>query len=172
MNNENIMRGLFLEKITLNVNVGNDKQGMERAKKLLEKLTNRKPAYNIAKKRIATWSIRPGLPIGYKVTLRGKEAEDFLKWILKSKKNVMKKSSVDSFGNFSIGVSEYLDLIGIKYDSEIGVMGFELSGNIVRKGNRIKSRKLRKGKIPLRHRVSKEEAVSFLEKNYEVKFEK
>lgn len=167
---ENKMREIILEKVTVNINVGNDRVGMERAKKLLQKITNRTPVPNKAKRRIATWSIRPGLAIGYKVTLRGKEAIKFLDWILKSKGNIIKESSLNEYGNFSIGVAEYLDLIGIKYDAEIGVLGFEVSVTFARRGNRVKYRFFRPGKIPKRHRTTKEEVKKYLLDKFNVKF--
>ncbi len=168
MVSSNVMREIYLEKVTINISVGNDKNAMERAKKLLIKLTNRTPSYVMARKRIATWSIRPGLPIGYKVTLRGEEGEKFLKWILESKGNKVSKSSIDKYGNFSVGVHEYLDLINMKYDAEIGVMGFEVAVNFARKGIRVKNRRLKKGKIPERHRVTKKEVIDYLSNKMKV----
>ena len=74
----NKMKEVFLDKVTVNVCVGNDKQGMVKAEKLLRKLTDKEPVRNVAKRRMATWQIRPGLPIGYKVTLRNEDAKKFL----------------------------------------------------------------------------------------------
>jgi large subunit ribosomal protein L5 len=165
---QNKMREVSLEKVTVNICVGNDKQGMVRAEKLIRLLTKKTPVKACAKKRLATWQIRPGLPIGYKVTLRGKDAKEFLTWILKSKGNKLKESSLDENGNFAIGVHEYLDLSGMKYDADIGIMGFELMCTFVRKGFRIKSRRLRKAKVPQRHKVTKAEAIDYLVKNYGV----
>jgi len=170
MATENKMREIVLEKVTVNINIGNDRIGMERAKKLLQKITNRTPVPNQAKRRIATWSIRPGLAIGYKVTLRGNEAIKFLEWILKSKGNLIKDSSLNEYGNFSIGVAEYLDLIGIKYDADIGVLGFELSVTFARKGNRVKYKFFKPGRIPKRHKTTKEEVKEYLLKKFNVKF--
>jgi large subunit ribosomal protein L5 len=151
--------------------VGNDKNGMVKAEKLLRKLTNKTPVKNVAKKRIATWQIRPGLPIGYKVTLRGEEGKKFLAWVLDSKGKKFKGSSIDNNGNFSIGFHEYLDLNGMKYDADIGIMGFELMATFVRPGFRIKTRALKPTKIPQRHRIKKEEVLDFMIKNFGVKVE-
>lgn len=164
----NAMRELRLEKVTVNVCVGNDKQGMVKAEKLLKKLTNKTPVKNTAKKRLATWQIRPGLPIGYKVTLRREDAKNFLKWILDSKGKKFNSKSIDKNGNFSIGFHEYLDLSGMKYDADIGIMGFELMATFTRPGFRIKSRRLVSSKVPLRHRVTSEEVVDFMKENFGV----
>ena len=78
----NTMKEVLLNKITVNICVGNDKPGMVKAEKLLKMVTKKTPVKNAARKRLAAWQIRPGLPIGYKVTLRGEEAKKFLQWIL------------------------------------------------------------------------------------------
>ncbi|MFW5704486.1 MAG: 50S ribosomal protein L5 [Nanoarchaeota archaeon] len=157
-----------LEKVTVNICVGNDKQGMVKAEKLLIKLTGKTPVKNVAKRRLATWQIRPGLPIGYKVTLRGEDAAKFLKWVLDSKGKKFNPKSIDTNGNFSIGFHEYLDLNGIKYDADIGIMGFEVMATFIRAGFRIKRRSLYKGKVPQRHRIKKEEVVDYMTKNFGV----
>lgn len=165
----NPMREVLLEKVTVNICVGNDKQGMVKAEKLLKKITEKTPVKSTAKKRLAAWQIRPGLPIGYKVTLRGDDAKKFLKWVLDSKGKKFKASSVDKNSNFSIGVHEYLDLNGMKYDADIGIMGFELMATFVRPGFRVKTRNIRPVKVPQRHRVTKDEVVEFMKSNFEVK---
>ena len=164
----NKMREIVLEKLTVNICVGNDKSGMVKAEKLMKKITGKTPVKTTAKRRLATWQIRPGLPIGYKVTLRGSDAREFLKWILDSQGKKFKGSSVDNNGNFSIGVNEYLDLNGMKYDADIGILGFEMMVTFARPGYRVKSRDLRPTKIPQRHRVSKEEVLEYMKENFGV----
>jgi large subunit ribosomal protein L5 len=168
---ENKMRNIVFEKLTVNVCAGNDKQKMVKAEKLLEKLTEKKPVQNCAKKRLAAWKIRPGLPIGYKVTLRGEDAKKFLKWVLDSKGKKFKTSSIDSSSNFSIGFHEYLDLNGMKYDADIGILGFEVMATFRRAGFRVKNRALRKSKVPQRHRVTKDEVINYMVENFEVKLD-
>lgn len=167
----NVMKSIFIDKVTVNVCVGNDKQGMIKAEKLLSKLTNKTPVKNCAKKRLATWQIRPGLPIGYKVTLRGEEAAKFLKWILESAKNKVKMSSLDRNGNFALGFAEYLELNGMKYDADIGIMGFEVMTTFARPGFRIKNRAIKSSKVPQRHKVTKEEVVDYMKDNFGVSVE-
>ena len=164
----NKMKEVTLDKLTVNICVGNDKQGMVKAEKLLKKVTGKTPVKSTAKKRLATWQIRPGLPIGYKVTLRGEDAKKFLQWVLDSKGKKFKASSIDKNANFSLGVHEYLDLNGLKYDAEIGIMGFELMATFVRPGFRVKIRNLKPAKIPQRHRVTKNEVIDFMKENFKV----
>lgn len=168
---ENPMKKIFLEKVTLNICAGNDKLAMQKAEKLLIKLTNKTPVRCTAKKRIAQWQLRPGLPIGYKVTLRGGDAKKILKWVLVSKRSKLSQKSFDSYGNFSVGFHEYLDLEGMKYDAEIGIMGFEMVVTFARKGYRILRRRVYKNKVPLRHRVTKEEVTEYLKENIGVEVE-
>jgi large subunit ribosomal protein L5 len=169
--NTNPMKKPTIDKITVNVCVGNDKPGMIKAEKLLSKLTNKTPVKCSAKRRLNTWQIRPGLPIGYKVTLRDNDAYEFLRWVLKSKGNVISEKALDTYGNFSIGVHEYLDLVGMKYDADIGIIGFEVMTTFKRAGYRIKSRFVGKTKVPSRHKVTPEEVKEFMKQEFEVKFE-
>ena len=157
---------VFLEKLTINMCIGNDKEKMRKGEIFFKMIVpDRKPVKTCAKKRIAKWQIRPGLPIGYKLTLRREKAIEFLKWILESKGNNLNKKSIDNNGNFSIGIVEYLNLKGIKYNPEVGIIGFEVMATFSKKGYRIKTRKLNQTKIPQKHKVKKEEAINFLKSN-------
>jgi large subunit ribosomal protein L5 len=91
-----------------------------------------------------------------------------LQWVFDSKGKKFKASSIDNNGNFSIGVSEYLDLNGMKYDADIGIMGFETMATFVRHGFRVKIRNLRPAKIPKRHRVTKDEVINFMKSTFKV----
>ena len=162
------MKQVSIDKVTVNMCVGNDKNGMIKAEKLLSMLTKKTPVKCNAKRRLNTWQIRPGLAIGYKVTLRGEDAHEFLKWVLKSKGNKISKKSLDTYGNFSIGVHEYLDLSGMKYDADIGIIGFEVMTTFKRAGFRIRNRFTQKARIPQRHKVKPEEVVEFMSNEFGV----
>lgn len=167
----NPMTKVELDKVTVNICVGNDKHGMIKAEKLLRKLTEKTPVKTCAKRRLATWQIRPGLPIGYKVTLRRDDAKKFLKWVLDSKGKKITQKGFDQSSNFSIGFHEYLDLNGMKYDADIGIMGFEVMATFTRPGYRIRVRNIRSAKIPQRHRVRKEEVMDYMTQYFGVKIE-
>ncbi|MBU5688399.1 MAG: 50S ribosomal protein L5 [Candidatus Aenigmarchaeota archaeon] len=156
----NPMRKVRLEKVTLNIGTTTDKEKLERALKLLEKLTGRKPVITKTHKR-NTFGIAKGRPIGAKITLRGKEAEEMLKKILKGVDNIVKLKQING-GNFSIGVKEYIDLPGVNYDPDIGVLGFDCTVTLERPGFRVKRRKLRKAKIGKKHLITKEETVEWI----------
>ena len=167
----NPMRHIKIDKVTVNVCVGNDKLGMVKAEKLLKTLTQKTPVPCSAKKRLATWQIRPGLAIGHKVTLRGEDAHTFLAWVLKSKANKVSRKSLDTFGNFSVGVHEYLELSGMKYDADIGIIGFEVMTTFTRAGFRVSRRALKKSRIPKRHKITQEEVVAYMKEHFEVSVE-
>ena len=161
------MRKVQLEKLTLNVGCGGDLEKIERAKKMLEMLTGQKPVVTLSKKR-STFGVAKGKPVGVKVTLRKKKAEELLKKILAAKDNKVKLSQFDPEGNFSVGVGEYIELPGVKYSPEIGILGFDATATFKRAGYRIKYRKRAKRKIPNKHRIKREEVVEWLRQNFGV----
>ena len=75
----NPMQEIRIEKITLNIGAGKDQLKLEKGIKLLKNITGIEPVKTTTSKRIPEWGIRPGLPIGCKITLRKKEAEKLLK---------------------------------------------------------------------------------------------
>lgn len=164
----NPMKQIKVEKVTLNIGVGGPGENLEKAMKLLNKLTNKKPVSTKAKKRIPTWGTRPGLEIGCKVTLRGKQAVEIITRLLAAKNNRLKPSNFDRTGNVSFGISEYLDIPGIDYDASIGIIGLEAAVTLARAGFRIKLRKSKRKKIAPKHKITKEEAVDFMKTKFKI----
>ncbi|MGV8176288.1 MAG: 50S ribosomal protein L5 [Candidatus Bilamarchaeaceae archaeon] len=168
----NKMRELRVEKVTVNIGVGNSGERLDHAKELLTKLTGgKKPIETLAKKRNPVFHLRPGLPIGAKVTLRGKDALEFLDKALTARRRNVKAGSFDNEGNFSFGVPEYIDFPGAKYDPKMGVFGFDVCVTLSRKGRRVERRRLRQSKIGGGHRIGKEEAIEYATKNLNAKIE-
>lgn len=167
----NPMKQIQIDKVTVNFGAGKDQQKLENGMKLIEMITGIEPVKTYTQSRIPTWGLRPGLPIGAKITLRGDKAKDVLQRFLVAKENKMKSSCVDNRGNISFGVSEYIDIPGVKYDPKIGVMGLQLSITLKRPGFRVQRRKLKKADVGKTHRISQEEAKEFLSKEFEVVFE-
>lgn len=167
----NPMQEVRLEKVTLNIGTGGPGENLNKALKLLNRITGAKPVATTSKKRIPTWGLRPGLQIGCKVTIRGKKAEELLNRLLKAKSNKLSEKCVDKSGNLSFGIPEYLDIPGVEYDISIGILGLEVAVSLEKKGFRIKKRQFQKRKIPLRHQVSKEEAKNFMKNKFGVQFE-
>ncbi len=168
---QNPMRQIRIEKVVLNIGCGGDLQKIERAEKLLKYLTGREKVLITKSKRRSTFGIAKGKPIGVKVTLRKKEALEFLKKAFAAVDNKLKASWFDEEGNFSFGIKEYIDLPGVKYKPEIGMLGMDVCVTLERPGFRIKRRKVQKRKIPKEHRISKEEAIEWVKKTFGVEVE-
>ena len=165
----NIMRNIRIEKLTLNIGCGKDQTRLDKAVRLLNSITGISPVKTFAKKRIPEWGLRPGLPIGCKITLRKKSASDLLLRLLKSKGFRLKDSSFNEQGNISFGIEEYIDIPEVKYDPEIGIMGLEACITLERPGFRIKRRKISQKKLPKRQFITKQDAIDFMQKNFNVK---
>lgn len=168
-NKNNPMREIRIDKLTVHIATGKPGEPLEKAEKLLMKLfPNKKPIRCKAKKRVEAWKIRPGLEIGVKLTLRGKEAEDALRWLLRAVNNTLKESQFDEYGNFGFGIKEYVWIPGIKYDPEIGIFGMDVIVTVKRAGYRVELRRIKRGKIPKRHKTKKEEVINFLKAKFGV----
>jgi large subunit ribosomal protein L5 len=101
------------------------------------------------------------------VTLRRDKAAEFLGRAIAAKGNTIKASSFDNFGNLSIGIHEHIDIPGTKYDPEIGIFGMDVCLALARPGYRV-SRKRNKSNIGKSHRITREDAISFLKQSFGV----
>ena len=164
----NSMQKIMVEKISLNMGTGGPGAELEKALKLLEKISGSKPVQTKTVKRIPTWGIRPGLIIGCKVTLRGKKAEELLGRLLKGVGNKLHIASFDNEGNFAFGIHEYLDVPGITYDASIGIIGFEIAVTLKRPGFRLRRRIIKPMSIPKRHKILKDDAINFMKSKYNI----
>ena len=160
------MREIKIEKVVLSV--GGVAENLKKGVKLLVLLTGRNPAKMKSTKRIPNFGVRPGLEIGAVITIR-KNPEEILKKMLSAEDNVLKTKQI-SENNFSFGVKEYLEIPGMEYQRDIGIIGFDVTVVFKRAGRRIKLRKIKKGKIPKRQIISKEEIIKFMEEKFQTKF--
>ena len=163
------MRDVKIEKVTLNIGAGKDQTRLEKGLALLRAITNATPIKTVTKKRIQEWGLRPGLPIGCKLTLRKDKATKMLPRLLEAVENKLTKRQFDENGNIAFGIHEYIEIPGVKYDPKIGIMGLEVCITLERPGFRIKKRRLLSRKIPTRHRISRQEAIEFMTKNFNTK---
>ncbi|MFH1393875.1 MAG: 50S ribosomal protein L5 [Candidatus Micrarchaeota archaeon] len=172
MAESNPMRELLVEKVTVNIGVGSPGDRLDYAKQLVSRLAgDRTPVITKARRREPVFKLRTGLPIGVKITLRGKPATEFLEKAFAAKRKMIHKRNFDKEGNFSFGVAEYIDFPGAKYDPEIGMFGFDVCVTMKRKGKRVTQRKLHKAKIGNAHRISQDEAVAFVRDKFGVTVE-
>ncbi len=163
----NPMREIKIEKVILSI--GGTGDYLEKGHKLLKYLTEKNPMKTHAKKRIPTWSVRPGLEVGTIVTLRGSEKEDFLKRMLATVDNQLKKKQV-SENTLAFGIKEYIEIPGVEYQREIGIMGFDVIITFKRAGRRVKLRKIKQGKVGKKQIITKEEIIKFMEENFHTEF--
>jgi large subunit ribosomal protein L5 len=164
------MRNIRVQKLTLNIGTGKDQAALEKAQKLLNTITGVSSVRTVTQKRIAAWGLRPGLPIGVKVTLRKDKALELIPRLLYAKDNKLADNNFDDNGNVSFGIKEYIDIKDAKYDPEIGSMGLQCSITLERAGTRIKNRKMLKRSIPHHHRVSQRDAMDFMKDNFKAIF--
>jgi large subunit ribosomal protein L5 len=122
-------------KITLNMGVGeavNDKKIMDFAVADMTKMAGQKPVVTLAKKSVAGFKIRDGMPIGCKVTLRSKQMYEFLDRLIsiylprvRDFRGVSKKS-FDGQGNFTMGLKDQLVCPEIDFDKVDATRGFDI----------------------------------------------
>jgi large subunit ribosomal protein L5 len=163
------MREVRIEKVTLNIGVGEGGDKLLKAEKVLEDITGRKPIRTLAKKTIRDFGIRKGEPVGCKVTLWGKAAEELLMRLLGAVEKRLNNVAFDDQGNFSFGIKEHIDVPGVKYDPEIGIFGMDVCVSLCRPGYRIKYRRRETRRIPKAHRVTREEAINFMSEKFGVR---
>jgi large subunit ribosomal protein L5 len=132
----NDMRIPTLEKIVLNMGVGdamNDKGLIDSAVEDLSTITGQRPKVNIARKSIANFKLREGVPIGANVTLRGDRMWEFLDRLIAvaipriRDFRGLNPRSFDGHGNYSFGVTEQLIFPEIDYDKVARVAGMDIT---------------------------------------------
>ncbi|MBI4116695.1 50S ribosomal protein L5 [Candidatus Pacearchaeota archaeon] len=165
---ENPMRKIKIEKVVLSV--GATGEALEKGVKLLKLLTGGKPAKMKSAKRIPSLGVRPKLEVGAVVTIR-KGAEELLKRMLVAIDNTLRTRQI-SENNFSFGLKEYIEIPGIEYQRDIGIMGFDATVVFKRAGRRVRIRKIGAGKIPKRQTITKQEIIKFMEDNFKTTFRK
>jgi large subunit ribosomal protein L5 len=164
----NPMQEVRIEKVTLNIGVGEGGDKLLKAEKVLGEIAGRKPIRTVAKKTIRDFGIRKGEPVGCKVTLRGEAAEEILRRMVGAVEKRLNQSTFDDQGNFSFGIKEHIDIPGIKYDPEIGIFGMDVCVALCKPGYRIKYRRRETRKVPRAHRVKKDEAINFMSSKFSV----
>ena len=124
-----------IEKIVVNMGLGDSKdnpKGLEAAVKELGIITGQKPVVTRAKKSVANFKLRQGMPIGAKVTLRGEKMYEFADRLL----NIalprvrdfrgVNANAFDGRGNYALGIKEQLIFPEIEYDKVEKVHGMDI----------------------------------------------
>lgn len=158
---QNPMKDILLEKVVVNLCVGESGERHQKATNVLEELTGQSPTVTYAKKTVKNFDIRKHEAIGAKVTLRGEKAMDFLKRALTVREHVLNKKQV-GHGEFAFGVEEHIDLPGVSYDPDVGMYGMDVIVILKRRGYRVAKRRIGKSSVGTNHRVTREETLEFL----------
>lgn len=163
------MREIRLDKVVLNIGIGNNDQKIDNARALLNKLTGRQAAHTVAKKRFPEFGIRKGQVIGAVVTLRGRQASEFLKSALDAANNTVQPGALAN-NSINFGIKEYIEFSGVKYDPKIGMLGLNINASFARRGVRVATRKRRNSSVDEKHRrIPGDELRAYLEKNFGAK---
>jgi len=132
----NIMEVPRLEKIVLNIGLGEaikDAKALEAAERDLTAISGQHPVTTRAKKSIASFRLRTGMPIGLKVTMRGKRMYDFFDKLVNAvlprirEFHGVSRDSFDGHGNYTLGLKEQIVFPEIDYDKIDRVRGLEVS---------------------------------------------
>jgi large subunit ribosomal protein L5 len=162
------MRIIRIQKAVINIGVGEAGENLEKAEKVLGMLTKVTPVRTKTKTPNREWGLRIGMPIGCKVTLRGKPAEEFIARAFWVKENRINDYSFDQEGNFSFGINDYTDFEGMRYDPQIGILGMDVCVTLTRPGKRVALRNISPRKLPKKQRITKEEGITFVKNKFKV----
>ena len=164
-NKINKMREIEIEKMVLHC--GGIDEKLEKSIKLLEMVTGTKKIYVIkSRKRIPAFGISPGKKSGAKITIRDKKRiNELLERLFLAVNNTLKLRQITT-NQACFGIREYIEIPGLEYNRDIGILGFEVMIVFKRKGKSVKLRKIKRGKYPKKQDVTKEEIMNYLTKNF------
>ena len=160
------MREPSVEKVVVHMGVGQGGVDLQNAEEILEEITGQESVRTQAKRTEPEFGIRAGDPIGAKVTLRHKLAEDFLERALPVAD--LSRSQFDDTGNVSFGIQEHTDFPSQEYDPNVGIYGLDVTVNLVRPGYRVAKRDAVSRQIPSNHRLTPGDAIAYLESTFDV----
>ncbi len=134
-NYDSVMEVPKIDKIVINMGVGDavqNSKALDSAVEELSQISGQQPVITKAKKSIAGFRLREGMPIGAKVTLRGERMYDFLQKLIdvslprvRDFRGISKKA-FDGRGNYTLGVKEQLIFPEINYDQVSKVRGMDI----------------------------------------------
>jgi large subunit ribosomal protein L5 len=160
------MREPTIEKVVVHMGVGRGGEELQRAEAILEEITGQQSVRTQAKETTPEFGIREGEPIGAKVTLRHEDAREFLETALPLAE--IRRRQFDDTGNVSFGIAEHTDFPSQEYDPTVGIYGLDVTVTLVRPGYRVSKRDRAPRSIPNKHRLTVQDAIDYLEAEFDV----
>jgi len=151
------MRRIRIEKLVINICVGESGDKLTKAARVLHDLTDQEPVMSVARLTVRTFGIRRNEKIACHVTVRGKKAEEILRKGLDVHEYMLKDRAFSQTGNFGFGIQEHIDL-GLKYDPGVGIYGMDFYVVLARPGFRVSHKKRGRSRVGVSQRISKEQA--------------
>merc|ERR1712141_120774 len=160
------MQEMRIQKLCINICVGESGDRLVRAGKVLESLTGQTPVFSKARYTVRSFGIRRNEKISVHCTVRGPKAEEILEKGLKVKEYELRQRNFSVTGNFGFGIAEHIDL-GLKYDPSIGIYGMDFYVVLARPGFNVAYRRRKKSRVGYRHKITKQDAMKWFQRKYD-----
>jgi len=150
-----------IEKVTVNIGVGEAGERLTKAETVLQDITNHKPIQTLSKTTNKDLALRKRMPIGCKVTLRSDDAHTFLKSAFETRENKIADYAFDKQGNMSFGIPDHTLFKDQKYNPDIGIFGMDICITMQKPGYRIKRRRIQQRRIHHKHQIERNETKKY-----------